>query len=457
MSPFDINPDNDAGHTIDQDDLIAFHLHELTPPQERALHRVLRASPDLQAESIAIASTLRAFPKHEPSLPLDTAALDRNWLALRNSLPTLVPAAIPTRSLFPRWAFPALAASALATTAVILTLHHTPPHAAVATTTHSAASPSNSIPSILSVPPVYAIPAVDSVRIRTSVSPASISHPSLDHATPHPRPTSASNPPGPLPATSPFTNAQPPQPDTSSPSAEAPTNTTIATIQQATPLTPTFTPLIQNRSHAQIRHEHTTDITVAAIGNLTPDRSFTSSDATTTAHYTQETTPSVGALASFHQQLRPWLGYRITGSYSEPTFEYVYQAGAGDSEGNIVRQHAYEFSGTYVVQGPRHRRIFTAAEVGTGLLAFLPADPNLTALPVVRSLRPEGVFGVSAEFALTRHLAIHAGYRALLYKAPTAYAPFGIAVPPAPNNLTLSNQPVIGLTYRFHPTNDTKE
>ena len=62
MTPFDINPDNDAGHAIDQDDLIAFHLHELSPQQERALHRVLRTNPALQAESVAIAATLQRFP-----------------------------------------------------------------------------------------------------------------------------------------------------------------------------------------------------------------------------------------------------------------------------------------------------------------------------------------------------------------------------------------------------------
>ncbi len=93
MTPFDINPDNDAGHAIDQDDLIAFHLHELSPSQERALHRVLQSNPHLQSESIAIASTLHAFPKHEPAPLLDAAALDRHWQALRPSLTAYIPAA----------------------------------------------------------------------------------------------------------------------------------------------------------------------------------------------------------------------------------------------------------------------------------------------------------------------------------------------------------------------------
>lgn len=137
MTPFDINPDNDAGHTLDQDDLIAFHLHELTPPQERAFHRVLRTNPALQAESLAIAATLHAFPKHEP-LPatLDpTATASRIWQSLRPNLTPYIPAAatpaslfkIPLNLPFASWAIPTVAAAVLATTALVLALHHYQP------------------------------------------------------------------------------------------------------------------------------------------------------------------------------------------------------------------------------------------------------------------------------------------------------------------------------------------
>jgi hypothetical protein len=168
----------------------------------------------------------------------------------------------------------------------------------------------------------------------------------------------------------------------------------------------------------------------------------------------QSTTPAVGALASFHQQFRPWLGYRITATHSEPTFEYTYQTSSGgqtSSLGNVVYEHVYEFSGTYVVQGPHHRRISTSAEAGAGVLAFRPPSSNLDSPLVSNAVRPTAVLGIAAEYALTKHLALTAAYRLLLYKAPSAYSTFGSIVPPAPNNLTLSNEPVIGLTYRFHP------
>jgi hypothetical protein len=238
----------------------------------------------------------------------------------------------------------------------------------------------------------------------------------------------------------------------------SPTTTRTATTESPTPLVTTATlppptepstPPHSSRTH----YDHTTDITLAVIGNLTPHRSFTSNSETgAVASYTQETTPSVGALVAFHQQLRPLLGYRITVDYSEPTYQYVYTSPGSSGEGNIVYQHVYELSGTYVVQGPHHRRISTSAEAGAGLLAFLPANTEQTTLPVGNSFRAVGVIGGSAELALSRHIAIHVGYRGLFYKSPTVYPTYGTSIPPAPNNLTFSNEPLIGLTYRFRPT-----
>ncbi len=123
------------------------------------------------------------------------------------------------------------------------------------------------------------------------------------------------------------------------------------------------------------------------------------------------------------------------------------------SAGNIIHQHAYELSGTYVVDGPRHRRISTSAEAGAGDACLAPGRLRSIHHPINNAYRPAGVFGVSAEYALSKHLAIHAAYRALLYKAPQAYPTYGAVVPPAPSNLTLSSEPVIGLTYRFRSTN----
>jgi hypothetical protein len=453
MTPFHPDLENDAGHAIDQDDLIAFHLHELSPQQERALHRVLQRDPALQSESIAIASTLRAFPKHEAPLPLDPAALDRHWQALRNSLPVHVATAgIPSRGLFPRWAFPALAGSVFATAALILALHHSPrtsnPTVATLTPPTIPAVTSNATPSIAAVQINNAVPT------KQVIPPTSVAGGSLPN-----NPTS--QPAAPIPS-----NPTQTQSAIAPPQTQAPTATNlIATNQQPTSLSSTTPPssTLLNRTHPTSRphYDRTTDITLAAFGNFTPGRSFTSTtgtgDSAVTASYMQSTTPAVGALASFHQQFRPWLGYRITAAHSEPTFEYTYQTssdGQPSSLGNVVYEHVYEFSGTYVVQGPHHRRISTSAEAGAGVLAFRPPSSNLDSPLVGNAVRATAVLGIAAEYALTKHLALTAAYRLLLYKAPSAYSTFGSIVPPAPNNLTLSNEPVIGLTYRFHPTRE---
>jgi len=445
MTPFDINPDNDAGHSIDQDDLIAFHLRELPRAQERALHRAMKHNPYLQAESIAIASTLRAFPKQEP-LPttLDaTAASARIWQTLRPTLTPYIPTTPAPYSLFKlpfaNWAIPTVAAAVLAATALVLALHHYQP-----------SSPTNV--------------ASNHPSSSTKAGPTPFSPNSYFAASTNPSTPFSAQPSSSLRHTPAFSAESTPPPIPSSPSASPATNRTLATAHPPQPRTtqqphnPTCTPIIQTRGHARTFDRHTTDITLAVLGNLTPDRSFTSlagsGSSAVTGSFTQQTTPSVGALASFHQQLRPWIGYRLTGSYSEPTFEDDYSASGNGKAGNIIDEHAYEASATYVVQGPHHHRLSTTAEAGAGILAFHHVNQALSADPVSNVVRPAGFFGVAAEFALSKHWAIHTSYRAALYRAPTAYPIYGSVIPPAPNNFTLSNEPVIGLTYRFHEASE---
>lgn len=451
MNPFDPNDDPNIEGAIDQDDLIAFHLRELPRSQERALHRVLRTSPELQSESTAIASTLRAFPKHEDTLPLDAAALNRQWHSLRPSLPVYTSQIVPSPSVYPwtmafRWALPVLVGSSLIATVIIASHNHSSsmhPETSLMTEIPSSivfnqfgsSSTSTSIPSILSHPSRTTFPRID-----YHFSPET-SHPEVDGV------HSDTAPLTPSPAFPAVVLAAPP-------SNASMTSTESRDLPHSTAAGQSSTSLISKMQQSScIHHIHITDLTFAIIGDLTPDRSFTSSAGTgassITASYTQETTPSVGALVSFHEQLRPWLGYRTSATYSEPTYQYIYQASNSGKVGNIINQHVYELSGTYSIQGPPQRRISTSAEFGGGLLAFVPANHNLTAERVSNAFRTAAVFGVSAEFAVTKHFALHAGYRALLYKLPTAYIPYGTTVPPAPSNLTVSNNPVVGITYRF--------
>jgi hypothetical protein len=448
MTPFDQNIDNDADHTIDQDDLIAFHLRELPRQQKLAVLRALHTHPNLRAESMAIASTLRAFPKHEAALPLDAATLDRHWLTLRHALPIHIPPATAPRSLFPRtlfsrWAIPAFAASALAATALILSLHHN--QRSTSSTIATTEAPSSTITN-----PPHSNPTSPSnaVAASSSIPTTSPSHPPfLNHPSPQPPHTS---PPVPSTQTHPTPAQSIAQPIiTPPPAAASPARSTIATTQQPTSLTsttpPSPTPRRNTQPSSHIHHDLTTDLTLAVIGNLTPGRSSTASTGT----YTQVTTPAIGALASFHQQLRPWLGYRITTTYSRPTFEYTYGTSSTNGVRTLLNERIYEVSGTYAVQGPHPRRITTSAEAGAGLLAFLASNPNVANEPISNAYRPAGVVGASAELALTKHWAVHLGYRALLYKAPANYPIYGSAVVQPPGMITVSSNPIVGITYRF--------
>jgi anti-sigma factor RsiW len=107
-----------------EEELIAYHLHELSPLRARAVRRALERDPELAVESEAIAETLRVFSSHEPVPQIDAAMLERSWQSLRPSLAVLSPA---RRSYSWRWAFAAGAgfAAVMAVVAVLFLSHYT--------------------------------------------------------------------------------------------------------------------------------------------------------------------------------------------------------------------------------------------------------------------------------------------------------------------------------------------
>ena len=472
MSPFDQNIDYDAGHTIDpsidQDDLIAFHLHELSPSQERALHRVLRTNPTLQSESVAIATTLRAFPKHEAALPLDAAALDRHWHALRHSLHIHVPPPIAPRSLFPRsvlhrWALPALAGSALATTALLVALHHSRHTTPITVATTQ--SPTSTTAPISSATPSTIASTSDSTLTTSTQNPwvrsrfnsdtnNQTSNPSLFSpstptqtalTTPNLHPTEPLTPTSPT-QVSPATTTNPTTATTEGPTSQS-TNPTSAISTSPTQLSKLRPP--------SIHHPHTTDLTLAIFADLTANDSSSSTSGTgislITKSSSQTASPAVGALASFHQQFRPWLGYRATATYFHPTFEYTNITSTSSNTSStglgLVNTQVYELSGTYVAQGPHRRRLTTSVEAGASVLDFHP-NPNQSQ---TTSIRAAAVVGVGAEYALTRRFSLHAGYRALIYKAP-AFSDTDVIGTFASTNTVFSSNPILGITYRLGAT-----
>ena len=205
-------------------------------------------------------------------------------------------------------------------------------------------------------------------------------------------------------------------------------------------------------SHPAVYHPHITDVSLAIFANLTAtDASTTTSGSGAsliTQTISQTASPAVGALASFHQQLRPWLGYRVTATYFHPSFEYNNTLGitgyASAFAPNLVNTQVYEVGATYVVQGPHRHRLTTTVEAGASMLDFAPnANQSQTT-----SIRPAAIVGVGAEYALTKRLSLRAGYRAQIYKGPAFSAPYTGSTF-ATTNTVFSSNPILGFTYRL--------
>lgn len=136
MMPF--NPEHN------EEQLIAYHLQELSPLRARAVRRALESDPELAAESEAIAETLRAFSSHEPVPQIDEAMLERSWQSIRPSLAVLSPA---RRSYSWRWAFAAGAGfAAIVAIVMVLSLSHYAVSPVSTAGVHVPAMPSSTAP-----------------------------------------------------------------------------------------------------------------------------------------------------------------------------------------------------------------------------------------------------------------------------------------------------------------------
>ena len=456
MTPFSRYPDETPAQSIDQADLIAFHFHELSRPEERALNRILQSNPALALESAAIAQTLLAFPKNEPAFPIDAAVLERNWQALRPALALHFPQPSTRHFLLRRWTIPALAASALAATALFLTLNHHPQThpTTLATIQHPASTAS------------LASPAIESTTASASDTQLASSAPAAwtNGRASNSRSTSAPTGSAPTDTRAAAANSAPTESQTANNSANtiASTTTTSPISMQPNPTTTstsatTATPATTippptataRRTTPALHHSHPVDISLAMFGDFTVNQSFTNTNALLgTGTSTQIVTTAVGALASVHQQLRPWLGYRVTTTYSRPTFNYTFVGSKNPAftNGGNINAAVYELSGSYVVQGPHRGRITTTAEAGAGLLAFLPQQQYVSG----STFRPAAVAGIGAEYAVTKRFSVHAEYRALVYKAPNF--PYTDVYAPVTTNTTLTGNPILGFSYRLGAT-----
>jgi anti-sigma-K factor RskA len=108
----------------DENELIAYHLGELSPLRKRAVQAALEKDDVLAAESAEIAETLRAFASG-PAPVADTAMMERTWQAVRPSLAILEPQKKEARW---RWLFGFASGVAVCAVVLLMFAHHTSPN-----------------------------------------------------------------------------------------------------------------------------------------------------------------------------------------------------------------------------------------------------------------------------------------------------------------------------------------
>jgi hypothetical protein len=197
-------------------------------------------------------------------------------------------------------------------------------------------------------------------------------------------------------------------------------------------------------------HSIATSFSLGVFPQLTATRvvNFNSGD-----FDTQSLSPSAGVLGTFRQQFRPWLGYSVNMGFTRGTIHFTQDAGHGSAntaDNFYIANDIYELSLSWVAEKRITPKLSGFADVGAGMVSFLPAHRGANAasfyppghVPPV-TFRPLGVGGIGIDYHFTPSLALRAEFRGQLYKNPD----YGIG---GLRNLTVTSEPTLSLTYTFH-------
>ena len=195
-----------------------------------------------------------------------------------------------------------------------------------------------------------------------------------------------------------------------------------------------------------------TSVSLGAFPQLTATRIVTSPN----NFATESVSPSTGVLGTLRQSFSPWLGYSVNMGYTRATEHATDNAGfppSNNASNLTLPANVYELSLSYLAERHLTPRLSTFADVGAGMLAFLPEHRGSPAVDLALygvfspnvSYRPLGVAGFGIDYCLTPSLSLRAEYRGQLYK----FADYGNAVP---RYLTVTSEPTLSLVYTFgHP------
>jgi opacity protein-like surface antigen len=209
-----------------------------------------------------------------------------------------------------------------------------------------------------------------------------------------------------------------------------------------------------------------TDVSLGLLGQMTFARNPTTFNVypewTVVHQQSQAASPSAGALFTFHGAMKPYLGYNVNFSYTRftqtdsegwgnvPGQGTTVPPSGGSFSAGALDTHMYEFTLAYAFYGPRSKRFRTFGQLGGGGLFFEP----INAIFAHQETRPAMVFGVGAEYDVSRHFSVRAEYRGLFYKMPDFGIDNGF---PKQRLFSVTNTPEISLVYHIRSSSNQKQ
>jgi opacity protein-like surface antigen len=153
-------------------------------------------------------------------------------------------------------------------------------------------------------------------------------------------------------------------------------------------------------------------------------------------------TESGGLLGTYRYRLNRWVSAEAAYGYSQDTQKYLLSSGAFRIQSGI-----HHFTGTMILNSPSHpsSRIGPYLLVGGGALLFTPNGNQFNSISGASSqAKGAFVYGVGANYALTKAVALRVEYRGLIYSTPD-FGFGGLAT----NSVTHTAMPTVGLSFRL--------
>jgi opacity protein-like surface antigen len=153
-------------------------------------------------------------------------------------------------------------------------------------------------------------------------------------------------------------------------------------------------------------------------------------------------TGSGGFLGTYRYHLNRWFSLEGAYGYGQNTQKYLLV-----SDAFRVQSGIHQFTGTMILNLPSHphSRLSPYLLLGGGALLFAPNGNQFNSLAGASSQAKGAlVYGVGANYALAKAIALRVEYRGLVYSTPD-FGFGGLAT----NSITHTALPTVGLSFRF--------